>query len=274
MNKINHFNDKVIEFKECFYERVKHPYLQKFIQDPVVDDDKILFLYMMLSEQQLPTKLVKECVLSSMLVQAALDTHEEVSLQNIKSDTIKKNHQLTVLAGDFYSSLYYFLLSKNNYISMIRVFSRSIQESNEHKMSVYKNKQSFEENSRDVRVIESVLLQNIANHFTLTSWSTFYEQFFFLKRFIFERNQLLYGKKLPLIRSFITDFISADTSDPLREEVLSKVLHVCQAHIDATRSELVALCDSFPKHKELLLDRIDRLMKDGHHFNEKVAEEG
>ena len=56
-----------------------------------------------------------------MLMYIALDTHDNVSNTNVMMRTVYKCNQLTVLAGDYYSGLYYKLLAKLGDIKMIKV---------------------------------------------------------------------------------------------------------------------------------------------------------
>ncbi|MCT8138888.1 heptaprenyl diphosphate synthase component 1 [Anaerobacillus sp. CMMVII] len=109
---INYINEEIKQIKERFYERIKHPYINKFIEDPNLDEDRLFLLYSMLEEQKLAKKSLNEYIITTLLVQAALDTHETVSTSSVSSDRVKKERQLSVLAGDYYSSLYYFCSQK------------------------------------------------------------------------------------------------------------------------------------------------------------------
>ncbi|WP_216829256.1 heptaprenyl diphosphate synthase component 1 [Alkalihalobacterium elongatum] len=268
---MNEFNEIVNECKQKFFSLTEHTFLQKYIQKPMIDEDKLRFLYAMLSEH-LPAKDIKDFALASTLVDAALDTHEKVSLNKINSDYVKKNRQLTVLAGDYFSSLYYYLLANAGQISMIRLFSLSIQEINEHKMNIYQDENlTFEGVQRDISSIESAILQNIAEHFKLSIWKQLISEFFFLKRMIFERSQWLEGRKLPIIRALLNDHKNStpDRRNLTKDEVLTLIdrkIYQSKERIEKISEDPILKHDVIMKQMERLFSPLN--------YSEKVAEEG
>ncbi|MFP3441244.1 heptaprenyl diphosphate synthase component 1, partial [Pantoea sp. SIMBA_133] len=99
-------------------------------------------------------------------VQIALDTHDLISLEEIDNEGDRKNRQLTVLAGDYFSSMYYHLLSKWEDNELIRTLSEAIQEINEAKMSFYQTEYSTIEPVFDnLKEIESILVRKVAEHY-------------------------------------------------------------------------------------------------------------
>jgi heptaprenyl diphosphate synthase len=124
---------KFIDIKKQVENKVFHPYLLKHIETPVIDEDKLLILVSIMDRLELSYSEIQNYAKSTMLIQIALDTHEHIS--NAIVD--EKNRQLTVLAGDYYSGLYYKLLAESEDVIMIKELSKGIKEVNEHKISVY-----------------------------------------------------------------------------------------------------------------------------------------
>ena len=111
---------------------------------------------------------IEHYVVTIMLVQIALDTHEKVSNKE-ETDAFHKRRQLTVLAGDYYSGLYYYLLSMNHDITLIRALAEGIKEINEQKIMLYQQTyETIEEMLNSVGMIESALLQKTCDHFQVT----------------------------------------------------------------------------------------------------------
>lgn len=271
---INYFNDEIKQVKELFLKRVKHPYITKFLDEPVLDEDRLFLLYSMLDEKKLAKDNLNEYIITTLLVQAALDTHETVTVSRLSSEKVKKERQLTVLAGDYYSSLYYYLLAKINDITMIRVLANSIQEVNESKMSFYKiNHHNVPRLIEDVKTIESSLIQKVADHFKLHSWKKISSEFLFFKRLISERRKLIKGQKVPLL-----DFIVNENKSSLlgnRGEVrLKHSLDICDQYIFQSKAQLQTLCKEPSQVSSFILARMDQLLLETDLLKEKVAEEG
>ncbi|WP_017728038.1 heptaprenyl diphosphate synthase component 1 [Halalkalibacterium ligniniphilum] len=274
MVRMEHLNDKVEEIKQSFYGLIQHSYLQKYITEPKVDEDKIRFMYAMLPEK-LAKKDTKVFILSALLAQAALDIHEEVSLHNIKSDSIKKNRQLKILAGDYYSSLYYYLLADGNHLPIIRIFSHSIQEINEDKMTVYREERLPYKNAEEiVKRIESILTQNMAEHFQLPAWKDVIADFFYLKRLIAEKEAWLKGKSVPLIRAIIFDYFGEASQElALKKQEKEDILLICEQKVEGVKDRLLTAAKGMQRIEKFVIDHVDHLLGSSVQ-TDKVAEEG
>lgn len=268
MPRSNYLEGNVSECKNNFNGMIDHPYIEKYVERPMIDEDKVRFIYSMLS-RFLPEKEIEVYALSALLVDASLDTHEKVSLSNINSDQIKKNRQLTVLGGDYYSSLYYHLLSQNGNVSMIKVFTYSIQEINEHKMNIYINESlSYSEVKESISSIESILLQNIAEHYKLYDWIQVIREFFFLKRLLNEKSQWSYGSTTPIIRS-----ICNEKSNSMDSMDYKQIQFACNVKIEESKDLILKYMQSLDLNTTFIDDYIEQYVIPNS-YTEKVAEEG
>ena len=111
-------------------------------------------------------------MLSTMLVQIALDTHEKVSNTNtdMESSDLLKSKQLTVLAGDYYSGLYYQVLSEVGNIEMIRSLSSAVKKINDHKILLYQySHTNLSALINSVKAVEASLIYKIAEYLSKTN---------------------------------------------------------------------------------------------------------
>src|SRR5699024_11653277 len=100
---------------------------------------------------------------SIMLVQIALDTHEKIPNQHQEWVMNETEKQLSVLAGEYYSGLYYLLLSEIEDINMIKTLATAIQQINEQKMKLfYEDVASFEALMSTIRSLETSLFPGVA----------------------------------------------------------------------------------------------------------------
>ncbi|WP_245959435.1 heptaprenyl diphosphate synthase component 1 [Neobacillus piezotolerans] len=183
-------NSKIAEIKGIIEKKVLHPYLLKYIQVPIIDDDKLMLLVSAMEGLDLTDRERENYALTAMLVQIALDIHEHVS--NTQSLAGTKVRQLTVLAGDYYSGLYYKHLAESDDILMIRSLSKAIKRVNEHKTLFYQKEFNtvgmlFE----SIKNIEASILAKFSGFFGKDAWIPFMESLLLLKRLLKERNDYL-----------------------------------------------------------------------------------
>ncbi|GAE91361.1 heptaprenyl diphosphate synthase component I [Gracilibacillus boraciitolerans JCM 21714] len=176
---INHYNDQI-------KESIKQVYLQQHLEQPQIEEHKIVALHLLAQT----TKNHENLVLTTMLVQIALNTHDQISTQyedNINST----QQQLTVLAGDYYSGIYYHLLANSNDLSLISVLADGINEMTQEKMHVYYNDyHTIKSFLDDFEKIESKLVIKIANFVNKDDASPYISKWLMYKRIEFELVQL------------------------------------------------------------------------------------
>lgn len=105
---------------------------------PEYSHHRARLLYAFLNKSKLFHKHSELYTLVTSLVQLGLDTHEQV---DVEADTYEekklRSKQLKVLAGDYFSSRFYQLLSQAGQIDIIRKLSRAICEVNRIKVNLY-----------------------------------------------------------------------------------------------------------------------------------------
>ncbi len=143
-------------------QKIRHSYVENYIQKPLIDLDKLSILHYLYKDLTISTNKKEHYILTIMLVQIALDTHELIPKNNSNEMDLTEK-QLSVLAGDYYSGLYYLLLSEIEDIEMIQVLATAIQKINEQKMILfYKNIHSVDDVLITLRNIESTLFTEVA----------------------------------------------------------------------------------------------------------------
>jgi heptaprenyl diphosphate synthase len=102
-----------------------HSYLLERCGKPKIPELFIKILQLMLASiQERPQRIIAYCV-STALLRMGLVVHEQVTLEDEKEvDEIQKK-QLSILAGDYYSSLFYRTLAQHNEIEGMQVLSKT-----------------------------------------------------------------------------------------------------------------------------------------------------
>lgn len=202
-----------------------------------------------------------------MLVQIALDTHDLVTLSEEDDDReTVRTRQLTVLAGDYYSGLYYYLLSQLDDIPMIHTLAGAIKEINEWKMELYyKDVDSFQEFLESVKKIESLLIQRVASYVQKTAINDMAGDWLLAKKLMEEKRSYQAGNFSPLM-DVLTKRPGLFGSN---SQVLLNLEQMLQSHVLRLESAVSQL----PIHFNWLKDYVHTAIH--HQFNHrKTAEEG
>ncbi|WML45115.1 heptaprenyl diphosphate synthase component 1 [Neobacillus sp. PS3-40] len=267
------------EIKELVEQKVFHPYLLKFIQTPQIDEDKLLILISILDKLELSNNQMQNYALTTMLIQIALDTHEDISndqMNEEEKDSLKIR-QLTVLAGDYYSGLYYKLLAETDDIQMIKALARGIKEINENKITVFQKEfDSIEKLMSSIKVIESALITQLLEYFHMGSWNEVVTNLFFVKRLLNERNQFIkIGSSLVFDGLKKISFPKSDIKvRELSNEQQSYLLNICDRYIDFSKHMVEKGLKQIPNMNELVEDRITQIVHQHNPPVKSFVEEG
>lgn len=155
------------ELKKAIKIKMKHKYLKKYFKDPIIDEEKLLVLTMVISHTSFTKEKKQELVIASTLVQVAIDIHdlapEGIDLDESEAEITLQ--QLNVLGGDYYSGLYYLLLSDLEEIGMVHAVASAVKEISELKMKLYyKEFNTFKEYIEIVKKIETLVIVTISKY--------------------------------------------------------------------------------------------------------------
>jgi heptaprenyl diphosphate synthase len=239
-----------------------------FFEVPLIDEEKLLLVYSVLKESGMPFSKLKGYVETTMLVQLALDTHDMVTLSLKEDDEEKLKHrQLTVLAGDYYSGLYYYLLAQLEDIEMIKLLASAIKKINEEKISIYHEEFKLEQTQHfitKVKNIEALLIQKLADYVHLPAFKQVAEQICLLKRLVKEKNELfIKGYSSIPLGQFESKFMKKKES-----------IEIFEAYIIQTKESIEKLMNSHFKTHHLLQECFARVIQTAGLSKEKIVEEG
>jgi heptaprenyl diphosphate synthase len=178
-------------FKSKILIYVRHRTLRKHAGEPDLREDRLFFLLLPLLNGNQWNDEHEESAISVAVIYSALAAHDQIKELNASS----KSQQLTVLAGDYYSGLYYQILANLSNIDLIRSLSNGIIEISEKKASVYDDvKQSFEMWMETVQTIESLSIEQFYEHFNFAFYKPFARRGLLIHRIAYELDLVKQGK--------------------------------------------------------------------------------
>ncbi|MEH7094776.1 heptaprenyl diphosphate synthase component 1 [Neobacillus vireti] len=266
---VHDIRQKYTTIKEQVEKRVFDSYLLEYIEPPKIDEEKLLVLVSLMEPLELSFNQIQNYTLSTMLIQIALDTHDYISSTAID----EKKRQLTVLAGDYFSGLYYKFLADAEDINMIKCLSAGVKEVNENKILVYNKNDldGIESLMSSMKRIESSLLIKVADYFKVEVWNEFLSELFLFKRLLNERNQYFQSGCSFLFQALKKILFSGATSENLTEQQQQRLIQTCDEYLARSKH---AVEKQLPYMNDFLAKRVRVLLGQYHPYAKTFVEEG
>lgn len=233
-NMINQKNNLTIKIQNT----INHSYLQQFIDFPTMDEERLLLLIELVNLLDLSEEKKEKLIITATIIQMALDTHEAVKNESLTSLAFKKQ-QLSILAGVYYSGLYYKILSDIDDTVYTRALAIAIKEVNEHKITLYQRAQiSKNQLFNDLLYIESALIDKFSQSIS-PSWFELSRNFLLLNRLIKEKEHyLITGSSLVFDVLYLIEF-KKTTIDSTEKEIAINIIDCKIEELKNTINQLI-----------------------------------
>ncbi|WP_203361889.1 heptaprenyl diphosphate synthase component 1 [Bacillus sp. REN10] len=234
--------------KEVQY-KLSYPYLRKYIDKPDIDETRLEILMFPFNTERLSSSETKQYITTATLIQIALDTHEKVTASS--SDIIKEQ-QLTVLAGDYFSGLYYQILADLNDVHMIRTLADAVKSINENKIALYqKERYSIEAIMESVYKIETEIVERFYRFFDVQYLFSGVSHVLFVKRLLKEKEAFFAGEKAIVIDS-LKQMKFPEVKGSLSMEQQQSLFDICEEYIRKARTAVEQMLSTELVHEPIL----------------------
>ena len=268
MIALHDFSLEIEDLKTLITQRIEHTYLNKYIERPIIDEEKLTILSIIVNNTTLSEATKKQYIVTTMLVQIALDTHDLVPITHneTESETGITSRQLTVLAGDYFSGLYYLLLAEIEDINMINILASAIKEINEYKMKLYyKEVDSFNEYISLIKKIESLLIIHVAKFVNNSIIDEMAGNLIITSKLIQEKRNLATHVSSPILDNWLAYSTSSTYPSILNE--IELIIQTNTGQMKVFLSQPTLRISVFKKSLQYMLNKLI-------YNNTSIAEEG
>ncbi|MET1030356.1 heptaprenyl diphosphate synthase component 1 [Domibacillus tundrae] len=137
----------------------RQPFLNKIIGVPSINPLRAAALMLAFTDEDRKNANVQKQITAAVLIQLALDTHDMIP--SVTEEMTQKN-QLIVLAGDYFSGMYYRTLAEAGCIHWVGILAGAVKKVNEAKTSLHRHKLESEEAIfRAVQTIEGDIIGSV-----------------------------------------------------------------------------------------------------------------
>lgn len=256
------------KWKKKIEQKMNYPFLDSNIDRPEIDEEKLRVLTLIFHGDSEPrNERVEKYIIATMLVQTALDTHEHVSVQYdpVKDPKDKVlSDQLSVLAGDYYSGLYYYLLAEIQEFDFIHQLATAIKEINEQKMKLYYiNEDSLDAYVNTIQEIESLLYVYAAKAAHSTELIPIIKKWLLLNR-LWKENENIINNEISIAERLLQ--VHSELNKQEYVESLYFILEQTKAQLESDLTHLPAEYSGFKKYIQETIEQV--------YASSRVAEEG
>lgn len=248
---------EIDEIKELLLKKIRHTYLAEFIQDPYIDEDKLKILLMIMNNTPLSFEKKQHWIIATMLVQVALDTHDLVPVTSSEgeSELETSSRQLTVLAGDYFSGLYYLLLAETEDIKMVQILSSAIKEVNEYKMILYYNEvDTLHDFLMLIKKIESLLIIRVAEYVNDATMNQVIVDLLGMNKLIQEQERFTNKEPSSLLYGWLKNCTQITKVDVMNQVEL--IIQTSLRNIEETLSASPIKLSRFENHIDYMLNTL------------------
>ncbi|GAB6255991.1 MULTISPECIES: heptaprenyl diphosphate synthase component 1 [Peribacillus] len=263
--------DDIRQLKRLIETKAQHPYLLKYIQKPSLDEDKLILLWGLFNDLDVLSEKRNQYIISTMLVQIALDTHEIVSNsgEGTELPEVLKNRQLQVLAGDYYSGLYYQVLASVGNVDMIRILSSAIKKINDNKIILYQQGSINDVPTllMTIKAIEASLIHKLADYYNEPTWIEVAEDLLLLKRLHAEKSSYMESgqsivfdvlREMPLDDSIGGEVTISEKEEQVRTQ-FDKCLRDARQSVQCSMRKLAKLDDELLERVKAILEQTESI---------------
>ncbi|OXS80280.1 heptaprenyl diphosphate synthase component 1 [Domibacillus enclensis] len=137
----------------------RQPFLDNVLGHPAVNPLRASALMLAFDENQRRTDVARKQMTAAVLIQMALDTHDLIPPL---TEEMTRENQLIVLAGDYYSGMYYQTLAEAGCIHWVGVLAEAVKKVNETKTALHSGLLRSEESVfQAVQTIESDIIRSV-----------------------------------------------------------------------------------------------------------------
>ncbi|WP_142826458.1 heptaprenyl diphosphate synthase component 1 [Planococcus soli] len=185
--KGHQIQSKIISMEVEVLDAVRQRTLDQFTEGPSVKESRLFFLLLPFFDGKNWSPEIESSAKTVSIVYAALHAHDQVR----EDVPIIKEQQLTVLAGDLYSGIYYQMLVNSKNIAMVQRLATAIIQVSEKKTSFFETAiRPIEETEEAITVIETELLISFYRFYNFSEYAPLAKQTLLYLRYADELKHL------------------------------------------------------------------------------------